>query len=32
MTIGTAVVLMLAELVALGGLFWVGWRIWPGNP
>jgi hypothetical protein len=29
MTMSSALVMMLAELVAVGGLFYVGWRIWP---
>ena len=31
MTIASALLMMLAETVALGATCWVGWRMWPRN-
>jgi hypothetical protein len=31
MTMTSALVMMLAETVALGAMFWVGWTMWPRN-
>ena len=30
-TMTSALLMMLAETVALGALFWVGWTMWPRN-
>jgi hypothetical protein len=31
MTMTSTLVMMLAETVALGAMFWVGWTMWPRN-
>jgi len=31
MTMTSALLMMLAETVALGAMFWVGWTMWPRN-